>query len=96
MALGAVCKHLGSSWKRLEASWQHLMAVRKRPKGLQGRILETFSIFHGSRGGSRILGTRPERVICRVLGPGGEETGGGEQANWQGSQSSRTVGQNGR
>ena len=79
MALGAVCKHLGSSWKRLEASWQHLMAVRKRPKGLQGRILETFSIFHGSRGRPRILGTRPVGLIGQVLAVGGRNQEGGNK-----------------
>ena len=41
----------------------------------------------------RILGTRPQPGIQRVLGRGGEEPGGGEQASRQGSQSSRTVGQ---
>ena len=52
MALEAVWKHLGVSWRHLEATWQLLRAPRKRLGGLQGRILETCSVFlHGSRKG---------------------------------------------
>ncbi len=50
-ALGAVWKRLGSSWRSLEASWQPLVALRRPLGGVQGRILDTFLISHGSRGG---------------------------------------------
>ena len=61
--------------------------------GLAGADPGLAGVDPGLPGPPRILGTRPERVIQRVLGRGGEEPGGGEQASRQGSQSSRTVGQ---
>ena len=59
--------------------------------GLAGVDPGLAGVDPGLPGPPRILGTRPVRVIRRVLGRGGEEPGGWEQATRPGSLSSRTA-----
>ena len=95
------------SWSGLKASWRLLEApggllaaaygsqeASERPSGPDPRDIQRFLWVQGE---AQDPGTTPRSGNLTGSGPwGGKKQEEGGQANWQGSQSSRTVGQSGR